>query len=143
MWFALAIAAAALWGVTYALDERLLRSISVPTMLFFSSVASAAVTLVYAIATQRLAPDLKAIASSRNLALLLVGGVVTYIVANIAISHSIAGKNATVAAFIEVAYPLFTALAVWLFFKEQQLTAATLVGGLLIFSGAVVISLSA
>jgi drug/metabolite transporter (DMT)-like permease len=140
MWFALAISAAALWGVTYALSERLLRTVSVPVLLLLSSLTSTLVMLAIAGTSGRLAKDLRALASSRELLGLLAAVILTYILANLAISYSIVGRNATVAAFIEIAYPLFTALAVWLFFKENQLNAATLAGGALIFAGAVIIS---
>jgi drug/metabolite transporter (DMT)-like permease len=142
MWFALAISAAALWGVTYAVIGRLVKEASVPTLMFLTSSIAAVLTLTYALASRRFLPDMRHLASSRYLLALVAALIVTSVLANVAIMYSIAGRNATLAAIIEIAYPLFTALAVWLLFGEKQLTPSTMVGGLLIFSGALVISLT-
>jgi drug/metabolite transporter (DMT)-like permease len=139
MWFALAFSAAMLWGLTYAISGRLLKDISVPTMLFISSAIGTAVMFVYALSIKRLGVDLRTLASSRYLLLLFAGSTVAYILANLAISYSIVGRNATLAAVIEIAYPLSTALAAWLLFGEKQFTLSTLVGGLLIVAGSAVI----
>ncbi len=139
MWFALAFSAAMLWGLTYAVSGRLLKDISVPTLLFLSSAVSTVAMFAYAVVTKRLGGDLRTLASSRYLLSLMVASIAAYLLANVAISHSIAGKNATLAAIIEIAYPLSTALAAWLLFGEKQFTAATLAGGLLIVAGSAVI----
>lgn len=140
MWLALAFSAAMLWGVTYAISGRLLRDISVPTLLFLSSAVSTVAMLVYALATKRLAVDIRTLTSSRYLLSLLVASITVYLLANVAISHSIAGKNATLAAIVEIAYPLSTALAAWLLFGERHLTPVTALGGILIITGSAVIA---
>lgn len=139
MWFVLAFSAAMLWGLTYAISGRLLKDISVPTLLFLSSAVSTVVMFAYAVATRRLSGDVRVLVSSRYLLALLVASITAYVLANVAISHSIAGRNATLAAVIEIAYPLSTAVAAWLLFGEKQFTTATLVGGLFIVAGSAVI----
>lgn len=141
MWLALAIAASMLWGVTYAINGHLLKTLSVPTLLFFSSTVAAAVMLATSLATKRFSTDVQAVFATRGTLPLLAAFIVTALLANVAISYSIAGRNATLAAVVEIAYPLFTVLAAWLLFGERHLNASTLVGGLLIFAGAAVISL--
>ena len=143
MWFILAITAAMLWGASYAISGRLLLSISVPSLLFFTSAVSTVVMLAFALLSQRFTSDVHALLDSKNLLLLLGAAIATYILANAAISYSIAGRNATLAAAIEIAYPFFTAFAAWIFFAEKQFNTATLFGGLLIFTGATIISVYA
>ena len=143
MWIALAVVASMFWGVTYAIYGQLLKSLSVPTVMFFSSLVAACVMLTASVATKRLGADMQALAASPGLVRLLAACIVVTILANVAISYSIIGRNATLAAVIEIAYPVFTVLAAWLLFGEKHLNWATLVGGLLIFAGASVIALKA
>lgn len=143
MWLALAVVASMFWGVTYAIYGQLLKTLSVPTVMFFSSLVAACVMLTAAVATKRLGADVQALAASPGLVRLLAACIIVTILANVAISYSIIGRNATLAAVIEIAYPVFTVLAAWLLFGEKHLNWATLVGGLLIFAGASVIALKA
>ena len=48
-------------------------------------------------------------------------------------------KNASLVAFIEIAYPLFTLIFAYLLFREFQLTAISMVGALLILVGVIVL----
>ena len=80
-----------------------------------------------------------AIGSSKQLLLFLVFGIVSFTLGNFLILSSIQSKNATLSGMIEISYPLFIAIFAYLFFKENQISLATLVGGLLIFGGVFVI----
>ena len=53
---------------------------------------------------------------------------------------SIEAKNATVASLIEVTYPLFTAFFAWALFRQTTLNAATIIGGLFIFAGVLIVA---
>jgi drug/metabolite transporter (DMT)-like permease len=66
---------------------------------------------------------------------MLLISIVIYIAANVLIMASINAKNATMAAMIEITYPLFTALFAWLLFRQVQMSAGTLAGAALILSG--------
>lgn len=48
-------------------------------------------------------------------------------------------KNPTLVALIEISYPIFVVLFAWLFFREMQLNAVTLCGGVLVLAGVAVI----
>ena len=50
-------------------------------------------------------------------------------------------KNPTLASLIEISYPIFVVVFAWLFFREMQLNAMTLFGGLLVLAGVSVIIL--
>ncbi len=142
MWFTFAVAAAILWGISYAVSERLFRSISIPTLLFLSSAASTVVMFIVAVVSKRLALDMRTLVASRGLLVLLAVSLVTYILANTAISYAIFERNATVAAIVEIAYPFFTALAAFFIFGEKQFSSQTFIGGAFIFIGAALVSIS-
>jgi drug/metabolite transporter (DMT)-like permease len=76
--------------------------------------------------------------SKRTLASVLLI-ILAFNVADACIVLSIEGRTATISGLIEISYPLFIALFSWLFFKENNLTRGTVVGGLLIAVGVVVI----
>jgi len=48
-------------------------------------------------------------------------------------------KNPTLVALIEISYPIFVVFFAWLFFREMQLNAVTLCGGVLVLAGVAVI----
>jgi drug/metabolite transporter (DMT)-like permease len=64
----------------------------------------------------------------------VTGGLLIYI--------AIGEKNATLASLIEISYPFFVAVFVWLFFRDIQFSWQTLVGGVLILAGVAVVFLS-
>jgi len=77
---------------------------------------------------------------ARTEILCLMVAVITAMVAALLIFMSIQAKNATVASLIEVTYPFFTAFFAWILFRQNTLNLATLVGGLLILAGVVIIA---
>ena len=50
-------------------------------------------------------------------------------------------KNPTLVSLIEISYPLFVILFAWVFFREMQLNMITMLGGILVLAGVVVITL--
>ncbi len=66
---------------------------------------------------------------------LVLGIILVNALSNLSILASMQEKNATVAGLVEIAYPLFTALFTWLFFREVEMSWGTAFGGLLVLSG--------
>jgi uncharacterized membrane protein len=66
----------------------------------------------------------------------------TSLLATVPLFVSIEQKNATLAGLIEIAYPLFIVLFSWLLFRQLHLDAGSLVGGILIVTGAILVSVS-
>jgi len=95
--------------------------------------------LIGSILTGSLKPDMFAIQSSKKLQWLLLGGIATAILADVFIALSITNKNATLAGLVEISYPIFIALFAYLLFKQTQLNTATIIGGILIFTGVFII----
>ena len=141
MWFIFAISASVMWGLTYVIDEKIYEKISVSTSLAIASLCAFVVTLAMSYFTGSLKLDLHELATSRNTLGLVMAGTTTLVIAEIFIGLSITAKNATLAGLIEISYPLFIALFAYILFRNNQLTISTIVGGILIFSGVIVIYL--
>ena len=142
VWFLCATLASVFWGVSYALAGRLLQiGVSVPMVLLIETAFAAPVFLALACFRGTVRSDISLILSTPGAAVLTLGLVVTCVIAGFFIVTSIAGKNATLAALIEISYPLFTFAFVWLIFREVQLSWATAAGGLLILLGSLMVYL--
>lgn len=139
MWIAFSLFASVLWGLTYVIDEQVYRRISILASISIASFFAFVSTLAAAYFGGKLGPDLKVIASSRQALFLVVVGTITFVAAELFIGLSISQKNATLASLIEISYPLFIALFADLFFKEGEMNLITLIGGILIIAGVLVI----
>ncbi len=137
-WFFLALAAAIVWGTGYALTERAVKEL--PLFVFLAIFYGIAV-LFYTIMATSFTPWRAAITNifAKSLWPEILAGIACFALGNILIFMAIQRSNATVANMIEISYPIFTALAAWVIFREAQLTLPVFIGGLLIFSGVLVI----
>jgi drug/metabolite transporter (DMT)-like permease len=63
----------------------------------------------------------------------------TIVAANLLYIAMQLSPNPTVAALLDITYPIFVALVAWLLYRENHLDWSVLVGGGLIFSGAMLI----
>jgi drug/metabolite transporter (DMT)-like permease len=142
MWLIYALAAAVIWGVSYAASGRVIERGMSPLGFFFcyalfgAIAAAVALTLTGKLGTvpaeaRGLGKDfwwfLIAIVTSAG------GGLLIYM--------AIGEKNATLASLIEISYPVFVAIFAWVFFRETQFNLATIAGGGMILSGVAVVYL--
>ena len=139
MWLLLAVSASVLWGMTYVLNEQVFRHVSVPTTIAIHTLVISIIASLVAWRQGVIAADFNAIVSSRRVAWLFVLSGVTFAVAEFLINFSINAKNATLAALIEISYPLFAVLFAYLAFGESQLNAGTAIGGAFIAIGVCVV----
>ncbi len=135
MWFLYALLASVFWGMNYSLYEHVMRKLSLGAVFGGMAAFNLILATGFYLADNKLRQDgvlLRTDPSTLKLfsAMLVVGSL-----ASVLIVMSIRGRNATMAAMIEIAYPLFTALFAWLFFRETQANMGTLVGAMLILSG--------
>lgn len=141
MWIVYAVAASICWGMSYAASGPILRSGFSPLVFFFGYSLLGMVGGLAALLVSGRLPEVWKVGStlsSAHLAWFLfslmsaaLGAYLTYV--------AIGAKNPTLAALIEVSYPLFVVLFAWIFFREMQLNALTLGGGLLVLAGVAVI----
>jgi drug/metabolite transporter (DMT)-like permease len=135
MWFLYAIAASILWGASYAMLDELLKKLSFATLILYSSVASVIFATCLGLAKNSFPADWAILKSGGAETKMLGVSILIYIAANVFIMSSINAKNATMAAMIEITYPLFTALFAWLLFRAVQVNAGTLIGGAMVLAG--------
>jgi uncharacterized membrane protein len=142
MWFVYALSAAVIWGISYAASGRAIER-GVSPLVFFTLYAAVGALMGFGAltATGKLAtfPDeIRAVGKDWTW---LAIAVVTSGIGALLIYMAIGEKNATLASLIEISYPLFVAFFAWLFFREMQLNAATVLGAALIISGVGVVYL--
>jgi drug/metabolite transporter (DMT)-like permease len=142
MWLLYALAAAVIWGISYAASGRAIER-GVSPLVFFTLCASvgAAMGLAALFLSGKLAAFPNEIRGLGRDWIWLVVAVVTSGVGALLIYMAIGEKNATLASLIEISYPLFVAFFAWLFFRETQFNFATVGGALLIVSGVSVVFL--
>jgi len=140
MGYILAFLAAALWGMTYTLDEKVLEEYP-PVKIYFLHCAtgvliSAAVWVACGGRLAELVPASSATSNRRILAASMIIGCL----AGLAIVASIVRLGASMAAILEISYPVFVLGFSWALFGRTTNWGVVL-GGSLIFLGSAVIIL--
>jgi drug/metabolite transporter (DMT)-like permease len=136
LWLIYALGAAVMWGLQYATSEQLLKTVPT-TLLTIGYTVSQALTylIIYSFFAEKVtSEELASYATSKNLYLFAL---VVFLgcCSTILIFAAIAEGTATKASFIEISYPFFVAIfSSWLY-REGNIDAKTLIGGLLIFLG--------
>lgn len=139
MWIVYALLAAILWGLNYALAERILGSISTLTLLAFEMTAGAVIfsSLAYFTNFQQ---DWMLMQRQPQLFLIIAVQMTVVVLASLFIVISIQSKNATAAGIIELMYPLFTMVFSWLLFQKYHINTSVIIGVIFIFLGVILIS---
>jgi drug/metabolite transporter (DMT)-like permease len=136
MWIVYALAAAVIWGISYAASGRVIERGVTPLAFFFLytffGATAALVTLAFMGKTGTLLSEIRVLGADW---VWLVVAVVTSAAAGLLIYIAIGEKNATIASLIEISYPFFVAVFAWLFFREIQFNWLTVLGGVLILGG--------
>ena len=135
MWALYAIIAAILWGVDYALTEKVLQSVRFPMLLSIELFFGFLTMFAFTIFSGSYKIEWAGLLSSNKTMTLVAAIVLAFNIANMFIVLSIGDKNATLSGLIEISYPLFIALFSWLFFRENNLSAGTVSGGIFILVG--------
>ena len=134
--FICAIGAAVMWGIVYALDQKILSSLSPLAYLFVSSLFTAIVVLPFLLSDHG---SMKSIFSSSGTTLfIIIAAVVLAAAANFLIFSGIKILGADTASIIEIAYPFFVVFFSFLLFRSTP-NAYFFLGGGLIFIGSVII----
>lgn len=135
LWLFYALGAAVFWGLSYTISEQLLRKFSLFGVMLAAALGAAGFSFCFGLARGDLARDWQALKKPDGGLLLVLFSVAVYVAANTCILLSTKEKNATMAAMVEIAYPLFTALFAYLLFRQVQVTAGTLFGASLVLAG--------
>lgn len=131
-----AIGAAVGWGLTYALDQKILLSISPFTLLFVNSIITAIIMLPFIFFTNESITNV--FISNKTNWLLLLFTIVLATISNYLILSGIKSLNASSVSIIEIAYPFFVVLFSYFLFKSTP-SIAFFIGGAFIFVGSIII----
>ena len=138
-WYLAALGAAVMWGLHYPLIGHALKYISLPSVLVLS------VLPLFVLGPFFVRPVLADLQTLMGLDWgvrgLILAIAVTSLAGTVFLYLAIGGKNATLAAVIEISYPVFVALFAWLLFREVHINASVIAGGLLVFAGVATIIL--
>ncbi|HYD03560.1 MAG TPA: DMT family transporter [Alphaproteobacteria bacterium] len=141
LWIILSILAAIFWGLNYVLGERILKQISVATLMSLELFFALIVVITVGLLKGSIATDLQTIWTDKKLAMFVILSIIAFTLGSIAIFSSIVAKNATLAGIIEVSYPLFIVLFSWLILGQSHLSKSVIIGGVMIIAGVLVVYL--
>lgn len=138
MWFGYVLAGAAAvgWGLTYAIDQKILGHISPVTLLFVHSVFATIILLPFVLLRVGGGESLGAL--GRVNWIYFIVAIVVAILANLLILSSIKLLGAPTASIFEIAYPFFVVLFSFFLFRSTP-NIYFFLGGALIFLGSLVI----
>jgi drug/metabolite transporter (DMT)-like permease len=127
---------AALYGLGYVLIERLLKHVPIATFTFFSAILLGAVCgLVGLVRKDSFSLEFL---SDKKIALLFFVTIIAnaggWIVTQMALKHT----SAEFVSFVELTYPIFTLLFLFLIFGQQHFNWMSLLGGVLVMAGAAI-----
>ena len=134
--FVYAIGAAITWGLVYAIDQKILSSISPMTLLFINSVITAIIMLPFIFFSNGSIKDV--FVSGKTSLLLIFISVILVTLANFLILSGVKNLGASTASIIEIAYPFFVVLFSFLLFRSTP-NIYFFIGGAFLFVGSVII----
>lgn len=131
---------AAFYGLSYVLLEKLLQSVSLLTFMFTSCFCMVITVGIFS----AFRPDMISLdfVQDKKVLLMFAAAILVGIAGWIGTLIGLQNSSATYVAFAEISYPIFTILFLFLLFGEFQFTWHSLLGGILILAGSVVLVLS-
>ena len=142
MWLFYALGAATIWGFTYAVSEKLLRGGMSPSfLLLISATISFPFYLIVSHRLGTLKAGFNAISGNTGLLCWAIVMGAAVVLANFLIVTSIQAKNASLAALVEISYPVSTVFFTWLILRDIQVNYYTVLGGFIILVGVMTIYL--
>ncbi len=134
MWVVFALLAAILWGVQYALIEKIAPRVSALVLFIWSDLIQVIGLIAFAIFTHTSCHPSPL--WDKDVRWKFLVSVVVSLAAHVLIFTSIRSSgNATASSLIEISYPFFVALMSWMIFGEMRINLSTGIGGLLILAG--------
>jgi len=133
MIYGLPLIAAILWGVFYALMELGMKELSLSTFLLLLATASFSTSIIF---HNFLGSEINLTPlQNPKILIMCIGALLAASLADIAIYQSVKLFGATYTSMIEIAYPLFVPIFIWLLSGNHNITAGTVAGGVIIIIG--------
>lgn len=142
-WWVYSIAAALVWGLHFNMVAKIMKALpqdlNTPITLFM--ITAAPIFLLLPFNYHKVFGNLVTLWQAGNEIRLSVVVLIftTMIAANLLYIAMQQSPNPTIAALIDITYPLFIALIAWLLYRENHIDWPVLVGGALILSGSMLI----
>ena len=142
-WWVFSLIAAVIWGLHFNLVVKvsnvLPKDIYTPLTIFV--ITSVSILLILPVSHHKIYANLFTLWHSGNEIRLSVLVLVftAIIAANLLYIAMQLSPNATVAALLDITYPVFVAIIAWLLYRESHLDWSVLVGGALILCGSMLI----
>ena len=92
-WILFATTSSVFWGITYAIYGHLLKTLTIPVVLFISSVSSAIFFLIVSLYKDGLSEATEIVFANKTTQLHLVAMIVAIILGNILVSMAMVSKN--------------------------------------------------
>jgi drug/metabolite transporter (DMT)-like permease len=137
-WLYYALSSSILWGISYAVAERILKTVNISTSVMFGYFVGFLITAIYNIFYGNVKNDIENITPKIFFMMLFCAVINSSAV--FLINNAIQQKNATYAGLIEICYPFFTIIASYVMFKELQINTNSTIGAILIFVGIIFMS---
>jgi uncharacterized membrane protein len=138
-WFWLALLASIFWGLTYVLNQYMLRFLDPLAIFFLSTFFIAFMLAIYLSYTHQWQIIFHKFSDHPKLIWATLAYTFFYFLAGLLILKSIHAGNASLAAIIESAYPLFTIPFAYLLLHEIQFNWGILTGMSLILAGLIIV----
>lgn len=141
MWILFPVAAAAFWGLSYTLTERVLRDIGGGYILIANGLAA----FLVGVARVHMANgwgEIAVLMNSRTVLFTLLSVAATGAIATLLTLIAIERSNAVVASMVEITYPAFVALFAWWLIGLKP-TPAAMVGLAVIIAGVMIVKVGA
>ena len=113
---------------------ELLKKISLYSLTFYSAVLVGIFFFILSYSKGYLAEDWEVVKKDENVFKYLAIVVIASIAAEFTFFMGMKLKNPTASGFMEITSPLFTAIAAWLLFRQNQFSMGLIFGGFLILS---------
>lgn len=134
--FLYAIGAAITWGLVYAIEQKVLITVSPMMLVFFNAIVAGILVLPFLVFGG--ASFKTIVASGKTNAFLILFSVSLATLANFFIFSAIKGLGASTASIIEIAYPFFVVLFSLILFRTFP-NIYFFIGAILVFAGTAII----
>ena len=139
MWIIYALSASIVWALDYVLAERFFKAHISPLSFLALQTLVAAILLVPLAAFRGLFVEMRTAVALQMSWWQIPVALIGFAAGNYLIACAIQAKNAALASIIEISYPLPIVIFSIILLGTSHLNAGTIVGGVLILSGVVVV----
>lgn len=141
LWIFLALSASVLWGLGYAMSEKVLNTGLHPSIVMLTTASITLPLFIFlAFYLDQVKPGIALLSSNPKLLGMMLINAVCILIGSYLILVAINLKNATLVNVVELTYPLFTALFAYFLLKEVQFNQWTFLGAAFVITGVGIIA---